>query len=315
MASHNFNCDFKLDFQKAMPKAFLPSFKQATSAYNQTLNNPPQNIIFSRKTEGIFIITTLSREDANRLENSSITYQYGPHNKFEARIKLEKQSPFIFHTNPKNIYIDWIMDSGLRYAKNSDLDAWLSRYVTVIKGCEDDNDRDTAFMNGMKRAYVDFNKSREIDRFTSIEIDVTLPNGQIQPCKAKVKITYKDQPVFCRRCQKDHIGFCPVRQQEEAAEEIEEATRQPQIKTLMCGESNLRYVNQTGTTAKVVVATGAKIGHIANMIAHEEVAKYKRIVIHGGQNNIIASEEIETVHFEKQLKIEFSRLKKALESF
>ena len=114
-------------------------------------------------------------------------------------------------------------------------------------------------------------------------MNIKLPNGKIEPCKAKVKITYRDQPVFCRQCQIDHIGGCPVRQAEEAAEKIAEEARQPLIKTLVCADSNFRYVNQTATTAKVNVATGAKIGHIANMLPHEDVEKFENIIIHAAQ--------------------------------
>ena len=308
--------EFELDFTKCLPQAYLPTFKQATSAYNQTLNSPPQHIFFRQKRKGIFVITTESKEDTNKLENAFVTYEYGPKKKFEAKVKLAKLPQYQFSTNAKNVYIDWTHDSGLRYATDADFDIWLSRYVTVIQGCTDDKDRETGFRNGRKKAYVDFNKSHEIERFVFIEVEVTLPCGAREQAKGKVKITYKDQPVYCKPCQQDHIGFCPKRSQEIAAQKLEEEVRQPLIKTLICADSNFRHVNQTATTAKVKVATGARIGHIANMIKHEEVEKFNHIVIHAGQNNITPHDEIiDQVKWEKQLKWEINQLKTHLENF
>ena len=56
--------------------------------------------------------------------------------------------------------------------------------------------------------------------------------------------------------------------------------------TIVIGDSNLRHVDQTGTTAKVCVSTGAKLGHTANAMRYEAMEKYKNVVIHCGQNNI-----------------------------
>ena len=91
-------------------------------------------------------------------------------------------------------------------------------------------------------------------------------------------------------------GNCPKREKNRNNWEKKEG----QQKFLFFSSSMLRRGVDTDKT-RFDCIPGAKIGHIANMIAHEEVAKYRRIVIHAGQNNVIASEEIENVHFEKQL--------------
>ena len=36
--------EFVIDFYKGVPQGFLPSYKQATSAYVQTIQNAPLNI-------------------------------------------------------------------------------------------------------------------------------------------------------------------------------------------------------------------------------------------------------------------------------
>ena len=90
--------EFKLDFRNAVPEGFLPSYKKATSAYVQTLTNPPQSIGFRQlKQRGVFMIS-VEAKDAPRLENQKITYNYGPHDRYAAKIKLENH-----HSNSAQI--------------------------------------------------------------------------------------------------------------------------------------------------------------------------------------------------------------------
>ena len=72
--------EFKIDFRNAVPQGHLPTFKQATSSYIQTVPNAPQGIGFRQhRQRGVFIIT-VDPKDANRLENQKLTYNYGPNN-------------------------------------------------------------------------------------------------------------------------------------------------------------------------------------------------------------------------------------------
>ena len=212
-----------------------------------------------------------------------------------------------FRTNPKFVYIDWWQDSGLRFATNDSFDKWISEFATIIKSCTDDEDRDTGFRNGRKKIQVDFNKGKEIGRFEWMECGIFQPNGQPGTAKGKVKITYRDQPVHCRTCATDHVGRCPVREKQEVEKLVAEEARASLVKTLVIGDSNLRHVDQVGTTAKVCVSTGAKIGHTANAMKFEAVGKYENVVIHCGQNNIIVK-PTNIQQWDAQLKEEMSQL-------
>jgi len=300
--------DFKLDFTYIVPQAFLPSYKKATSAYQQTLKNPPRKIAF-RTTEkrGVFIIT-VELQDAAKLDKQKLTYSYGPFDKYQVKIPLERKQTYVFRTNAKYVYIDWSQDSGLRYASNASFDKWLEDKVTVISNCVDDEDRDTGFRNGRKKIQVDFNKGHEIERFPWIECGVTLPDGTTATAKGKVKVTYRDQPVFCRLCNKDHVDRCPVKKKQEIERLAAEEARAPLVKTLMIGDSNLRHVDQIGTTAKVCASTGAKLGHTANAMRFEQLEKYEYLVIHSGANNISCKPDIDIKAWETQLRFEVQQL-------
>ena len=217
--------EFSMNFTNSIPQHFLPNYKQATSAYTQTLNNPPLSIGFRQKKRGEFIISVFNEDDAKKLQDAKVRFEYGPNNKYNAQIKLEKLPDYEFRTNAKFVFIDWIQDSGLRFAKNEDFDEWLGQRVSLISNTTDDRDRDTGFLNGRKKAFVDFNKGQDIPRFEFIEMNVTLPGGSQEIAKGKVKVTYRDQPVSCRTCNVDHIGRCPARAKEEIERKAAEEER------------------------------------------------------------------------------------------
>ena len=306
--------DFCLDFTKYVPKGFLPDHRKATSAFVQTIKHYPHDIIFRQTNkQGYFVIHTKTKADAQKLEGQKVIYEYGPNNKHSAMVRLERLPTYQFRTNAKNVYIDWTFDSGLRYATSDDFDVWLSDYVTIISPTTDDKDRETGFKNGRKRAYVDFNQKKEIPRFVTLEIEVTLPDSSKEIAKENLKITYKDQPIYCRVCKAEHVGMCPIRQKEIEEIKAAEIERAPSIKTPFFGDSNLRHIDQLGTTATVHSATDAKIGHVANALKFEEVEKFENILIHVGQNNIIDENKINFAQWENQIRSEITHLTQQLQ--
>ena len=306
--------EFSLNFTKSVPHHYLPNYRQATSAYTQTLKNPPLNIGFRQKRKGEYIITAYNDKDAKKLKDVKVRYDYGPNDKYSSSIKIDQLPTYEFRTDPKYIYIDWTEDSGLRFARNEDFDRWLEKYVSVITPTAADKDRDTGFANGRRKAHVDFDKGVHIPRFENLEFDVVLPSGEKKLAKGKVKITYRDQPVSCRACNGTHSGKCPAREKEDTEREAAELKRAPLIKTLMIGDSNLRHVNQQGTSAKVNSSTGAKIGHTANALAFEELEQFDHLVIHSGQNNINV-EPVVFAQWENQLNAEVTQLHQLLQTY
>ena len=89
----------------------------------------------------------------------------------------------------------------------------------------------------------------------------------------------------------------------------------PSIKTLVVGDSNLRHVDQLGTTAKVLSSTRAKIGHTANALKFEELNEYENLVLHTGQNNIDMKPDVIFAQWENQVRFEINQLTQQLKKF
>ena len=54
-----------------------------------------------------------------------------------------------------------------------------------------------------------------------------MPNSEIvETDRGEIKVTYRNQTVFCRLCKADHVGRCPIREKEEV-ERNEDHLRQP----------------------------------------------------------------------------------------
>ena len=90
-----------------------------------------------------------------------------------------------------------------------------------------------------------------------------------------------------------HTTRCPERERREAAEKKQEEERQKIVTTLYIADSNARYINKKATNADVECVTGAKIGHLTNLLDQaENLKKYQTFVFSGGQNNIDPTPEI-----------------------
>ena len=83
----------------------------------------------------------------------------------------------------------------------------------------------------------------------------------------------------------------------------------------MIGDSNLRRVNEKSIYAKTDVATGAKIGHIANSLDYVEKEEFETVIIHAGQNNIIQDESTNITEWTKQMQTEVNNIKSKVGKF
>ena len=155
---------------------------------------------------------------------------------------------------------------------------------------------------------IDLDKELDIPRWCPIEIPTS--DGII---KGSIKITYKDQPWDCRRCNLDHTGECPKRMDDRRRlQEIREQ-KERETKTLIIGDSNLKLVNSKAILADVVTSSGAKIGHISNQLQFENVENYDNIVVFAGVNNISGpNERVDEKGMTKQVESEMKALETEL---
>ena len=282
-------------------KQYIPRYNVAITEYLQ--QGFPSDIIFRQKKPGLFIITLNKEVDLKRIEGKKLLYKYGKDKKNETTIRFEKMEPFQFLQNPKWVTIDGIMDSGLRLAENSEFDQQMKTFGRLLVPTHDDTE-ENGVKNGRKKLRLDMYPGVTIQRWQTLQCrvksqEVSYVDRPTLPVYAqgKVKIFYRDQPVFCKGCRIDHIGRCPVREQEEYVAKVKEEERKLEVNTLILSDSNGRYINQQATRADVETVTGAKIGHVINMLDQvDNFEHYQAVVFSAGQNNIDGSE---FVNFDK----------------
>lgn len=277
--------EFKLDFQVHLLKADLPTYKQALTAYVNTVQGAPLDINFRTQRPGIYVIKTSSDKDAKKLENKHVTYYYGKKQDKQVKVKFEKLPKFQIFTDPKWVTIDWVEDSGLRYTDNDFFDNFLKEYGTIIQPTHDDKN-EMGMKNGRKKARIDLDKGLNIKRVQWLEADVILEDGATKHVKGKVKIFYSNQPVFCKDCEGEHQGKCPEQIKKEALLKEYEAKRNEQNKALLISDSTFRHANEKALHANTHVVSGAKIGHVNNVIENSELENVDTIIMNVGLNNI-----------------------------
>ena len=278
--------EYKLDFTLHLQKCDLPSYQKASAAYTQTVPSAPLKIEFRQQRPGIFIVKTFNEPDAQKLMDKYVTYYYGKNEMNQVKVFLIKLPKFKFYSNAKWVSFDWLNDGNLRFVKNNQLDDFLSEYGDVIVNVEEEKN-EFGMLNGRRKARIDLNKGKHMERVQWLEFEVELEDGSKQKAKGKVKIFYQGQPVFCKRCSKDHDKKCPAQIKEEESLKDYEMKRQEKCINFTVSDSEFRHANQKALFSDTNVASGAKIGHIANVLENTDLLGYKNIVVNAGLNNMM----------------------------
>jgi len=306
--------EFLLDFTKSVPFRYCPTTQEAQVLYIQCIAQAPMDIEFRPLKTGIFMITVGNEKDKKRLEGQFLTHDYGekPHILHSAKVPLLLQKKRHFYENPKWITIDKLYDSGLKYASNEQVDAFLTKYGDLITPTHEETDRYYGFRTGKKKAQI--NITTDIERWQEIELQVNIDNKSVKT-KGRVNIFYRGQPYMCRDCNATHTEKCPQRIAKEAVEAEVEKTRLQRTNTLFIGDSNLRRVNEKGFFFKSDCASGAKIGHVANSLHFTKEDEYNNVIVHVGQNNIDTDPQVNMKIWETQVKKEVTSLRTKLTKF
>ena len=91
-----------------------------------------------------------------------------------------------------------------------------------------------------------------------------------------------------------HNSMCPLRKADLEAKDKAAKEHLEQVNTLLIGTSQLRLIDQEGTTAKILASSGARIGHTANTLRYETTENYELIAIQTGDNNYDPNIDIST---------------------
>ena len=154
------------------------------------------------------------------------------------------------------------------------------------------------------------------NRYCVIEKDFKFPrtiqvNNPSTNRLMDVEVRYKGQEYMCRRCAMIHTGACP-----EIKEYYEQKDRRKQleINTKIYSDSTLRRGDVTGLKAEIDCASGARVGHIANMVRDDEFTDdaNNEIVINMGLNNILDEDEEYEV-YKKRTEMELAKLRVNIE--
>ena len=278
--------EYTLDFTAHLAQKDCPRLNEVQTLLNcSVVNLPPGNMILQQQT-GKFTLRVHNGEKGKALENTTVKYflpgdREGKH---PVSIKIIKKQQRPHYTNPKyvNIWGTYASEIG-SFINNEQLTKIFSEYGSIIEPVQDVVDLSQNIWSIDKKNFrIDLNKQKSIPRQCPVEY--TTKEGKV--LKATLRITYKDQPYFCKRCIEEHAGDCPVWLEGKKRMKEIKAQKEQETKTLIIGDSNLKQVNSNALLADVVASSGAKIGHVCNQLQHEKLEAYQNIVIFAGINNI-----------------------------
>jgi len=305
--------DYLLDFTAYLPQKQCPRLHEVQTFLNCCVTDLPRGNMIIQQQFGKFLLKVYDNEKGKGLENRVVKYFLpgDKEGKNPIPVKIVKKPEMKRYVNPKYVNVFGVYESELaEYVTNEHLTKLFSKYGTILVPVQDVHDlSENVWATDKKNFRIDFDKEMHIPRKCPIEY--TTPEGKTM--KPELRVTYKDQPRFCRQCVTDHTGDCPLwLERQKRMQEIKEQ-KEKDTKTLVMGDSNLKQVNSNALLADVVASSGAKIGHLANQLKHEKLEGYNNIVIFAGINNIPAPvENVSEVAVWKQISKELDALEDLL---
>ena len=160
---------------------------------------PRGNIIFQQQP-GKFTLKVFDNEKGKALENRIVKY-FLPGDKEGKKpicVKIAKKVERKRYVNPKYINIWGTYESELGgFISNEQLTKLFSEYGTILIPVQDVHDlSENVWSIDKKNFRIDLDKGKHIPRRCPVEH--TTKEGKI--VKADLRVTYKDQPRFCKQC-------------------------------------------------------------------------------------------------------------------
>ena len=280
---------YYLDFTAHIPQKQCPDRNELVRFLNQEVKDLPRGNILIEEKPGVFKVKVYDREKGAQLENRTLTYILpGDINgKKPVKIKFEKRAKSNL-VKPRYVTITNLHNSELGdHMTNEELTEFFQKFGQVINPVADVYATyDSVWTLDKKRLFMDLNKGKDIPRINPMEIKV---NGET--IRGQIRVTYRDQPYLCKRCGDDHTALCPKIEEEKHRSAVIKNMKNEKNKTIIVGDSNLKLINGESILADVVSSSGAKIGHISNIISEENLDSYDNIVVMAGTNNIPPAHE------------------------
>jgi len=301
--------DYIIDFTMALAQKQVPKLNEVQTLLNCSVTDLPRGNIIIQQRPGMFMLRVFDNEKGKALENKKVTH-FLPGDKLGKNpivVYIRKKQARPRYVNPKYITVWDTSSSGLAgYVTNEMLTNFFKKYGTILEPVQDVNVlSENVWALDKKKFRIDLDQQIHIPRKCPIEV-ITKAGEKVN---GDLRVTYKDQPYFCRRCVKEHGGDCPKwMEDKQRLEEIKEQKAR-ETETIIIGDSNLKRVNSNAILADVVSSSGAKIGHIANQMKFESIENYKNIVVFCGVNNIPAMHDaIDSDKLWNQVQTEITHL-------
>ena len=303
--------EYLLDFTAYLVQKQCPKLHEVQTLLNCSVKDLPRGNMILQQQTGKYTLRVHDSEKGKALEGTTVTYWLpgDAEGKRPIKVKIVKKPQRQIYTKPKYVNIWGVHESEIgNFITNDQLTKIFSSYGTILEPVTDVIDLTQNVWGIDKKNFrIDLNKGKHIPRKCPVEYTST--DGKLT--KTSLRITYKDQPYFCKKCIEEHEGDCPKwLESQKRMKEIREQ-KEKETKTLIVGDSNLKLVNSNAILADVVASSGAKIGHVTNQLRYENVNAYENIVIFAGVNNIPGqNDNIDESSVMSQIESEMQRLEK-----
>ena len=273
--------DLQLDFSTVLPEHLTPNFNKVVTILTQTLSDFPRGgAMLTKERRGVYAIKVYDKTKAEKLLGKKVEYYFeGDKSTKKVVITIQQKPAHFRYKNPKYVTMVGFDKFPAEKIENSQLDKILSAFGTIIVPTDDVYAADI-FLTGKKKCRIDLDKEVDIPRDLFVEFAA-------EPDKkhgTSIRVFYKDQPYFCRRCSERHVGNCPEWEIEQSEKQTVKEFKKEKSVTAMVGDSNFRYLNEGGLMASVTSISGGKIGHICNQLKFENFDNTKNVVLSAGHN-------------------------------
>ena len=279
---------YYLDFTSHLPQKQAPNRNELIRWLNQEVSDLPKGNILIQERPGIFKVKVYDKVKGAALENKVVKY-FLPDDiqgKKPIMLKFEKRESSKY-IKPRYVTVTGLHNSNLGdHITNEQLNSFFANFGDIINPVADVFEADEAVWRlDKKRLFMDLNKDVDIPRMNPFEISV---DGK--PIRGQIRVTYREQPWLCKKCGVEHTSNCPKIEEEKKRGALIKNLKEENTKTIIVGDSNLKLVNSDAILADVISSSGAKVGHVNNILKEEKLDNYENIVVLAGINNIPSSQ-------------------------
>ena len=196
--------EYTIDFTAVLPQKLTPRLNEVQTWLNCSVQDIGRGNIIIQIRPGIFILRIHNDQKGKDLENRVVNYYLPGDTEGEKTVtmtirKREHRKKWV---NPRYVTIWGVHKADLGdVLSNKTLTKFLEKYGTILEPVEDVIDlSENAWSLDKKKVRIDLDKELDIPR--NCPIEVTTADGSL-------RVTYRDQPYYCRRCTADHVGDCP----------------------------------------------------------------------------------------------------------